>query len=118
MTLLFWIFAARLAIAAEMPQPTPALPYTDTNSVQALRNLEALSSRNPAKLGEAEGVEWAKAMFARIALLRLEGKEDRAAEVIAGCGPYCGKWGPGKEWPALKKWGCGRKKAPGFCQKP
>jgi hypothetical protein len=91
------------------------LPYTDTNSEVALRNLRTIGERDPASLSEAEGVEWVRARFAWVALLRLQGNEKGALAVFAGCGDACGKWGPSSEWAALKKWGCERKKEP-FCQ--
>lgn len=110
---LFLLFFAGIGLAsAETP-----LPYTDTNSVQALRNLEKISAKDPKKCSEAEGAEWARARFAWIALLRLEGKEKQALNVFSGCGKFCEKWGPEKEWPALKAWGCARIKDKEICKK-
>lgn len=98
-----------LALAAAPP------PYTDTNSEVALRNLSVIGAKDPATLSEAEGVEWVRARFAWIALLRLQGNEPAAVAVFAGCKDACAKWGPTSEWAALKKWGCAREKA-SFCK--
>lgn len=91
-----------------------ALNYTDTNSVQAARNLKQLTSQDPKTLREEEGVVWARARFAWVALLRLEGKDKEAEAVFAGCGNgkvnFCKKWGPEKEWKKMKAWGCARVK--------
>ncbi|MGZ3657946.1 MAG: hypothetical protein ACXVB9_10480 [Bdellovibrionota bacterium] len=107
---LLLIFRA-LAFAAG---PVVAPPYTDTNSEQALRNMRLICSRDPSALSEAEGVEWVRARFAWVALLRLQNKDKEAVEVFAGCTKVCEKWGPSSEWAALKKWGCARKRMP-FC---
>ncbi len=82
--------------------------YTDTNSVRALRILAKITAKDPATLSETEGAEWARARFAEIALLRLEGKVKEAAELFAGCGIYCEMWGALNEWPSLKAWGCSK----------
>ncbi len=84
-------------------------PITDTNSVQALRNIEAIAGKSPVKLNDPELGEWVRARFAWVALLRLEGKTEQARRVFEGCGTYCAKHGPSSEWKALKAWGCGRK---------
>jgi hypothetical protein len=91
---------------AQDPPPS----YTDRNSVQAARHLEAWASRQPEKLSETERGEWVRARFAWIALLRLEGKVPEALAAFEGCGTYCAKHGPSEEWKALKAWGCGKKK--------
>ncbi len=109
---LLWLAPVGLAESAE-----PLLTYTDTNSVQAKRNLEKIAGKDPATLNEAEGAEWARARFAWIALLRLEGKEKEARTVFSGCKKFCEKWGPEKEWPALKAWGCAREKSAESCKK-
>lgn len=93
-----------------------ALPYTDTNSVQALRNLKQIAGKSPKKLPEPELVEWVRARFAWIALLRLEGKVQDALKVFEGCESYCAKHGPSEEWKALRDWGCGKKKAAPPCR--
>jgi hypothetical protein len=85
------------------------LTYTDMSSEQALRNLSTIGSRDPTALSDAEGVEWVRARFAWVALLRLQGNESKALEVFAGCGKWCGKWGSSSEWAALKSWGCGKR---------
>jgi len=121
---LFWLGFLGTALAAG---PVPGgsgvdvpPPYTDTTSSQALRNLEKIGARDPAHLSEAEGVEWVRARFALVALLRLQGKEPEALEAFAGCKSYCAKWGPSSEWEALKKWGCHspRRKDAAPCRKP
>ena len=103
----FLLGAAALAVAPP--------PYTDTNSEVALRNLSAISAKDPGALSDSEGVEWVRARFAWIALLRLEGDEPAALAVFSGCKEACGKWGSTSEWAALKKWGCAREKA-SFCK--
>lgn len=116
-----------LAVAASLaradttpPRPAPAAetppPYTDTSSVEALRNMRKIGARDPAKLSDAEAVEWVRSRFAWIALLRLEGKDKEALGVFEGCRSYCGRWGPGAEWSAIRKWGCGRRPKSGPCR--
>lgn len=90
--------------------------FTETNSVQALRNLEAIGKNDPAKMKEPELVEWVRGRFAWIALLRLEGREKEAAEVFAGCAAYCARHGRSAEWKALKEWGCRKKKTAEPCK--
>lgn len=106
MSPLFAFLFLSAAFAAEEPAPS----YTDTNSVQALRTLEKITERSTKGLPDAELVEWVKARFARIALLRLEGRADEALAVFAGCAKVCEKHGSSEEWKALKAWGCGKKK--------
>ena len=93
------------------------LVYTDTNSVQARRNLEKILARDPRLIPEAEGVEWVRARFALIALLRLQGKESEALGVFEKCEEFCKKWGPTVEWDALVLWGCDRLKKAAVCRK-
>jgi hypothetical protein len=69
-------FLPIVVLAAEEPLP----PYTDMNSVQALRNLEKITERSTKGMPELELSEFVRARFARIALLRLEG---RSADAIA-----------------------------------
>lgn len=95
----------------------PSLAYTDTNSVQARRNLEKILLGNPASLSEVEGVEWVRARFALVALLRLQGNEKEALKVFRLCDVYCERWGPPTEWVALRRWGCGQAKDAEFCRK-
>ncbi len=103
----FWLLAVVFSFSSDAGD---SLPYTDTNSVQALRNLEKISEKNPEKMKDLELGEWVRARFAWIALLRLEGKEEEARKVFSGCSSYCAKHGPSGEWAALKAWGCGKKK--------
>ena len=105
--LLFWLGVADPAQGAG-PDSPPS--YTDVSSAEALRTLEKLCARDPAALRDDEGVEWAKARFAMVALLRLQGKDKEAMDAFAGCGSYCRKWGSSAEWKALRKWGCAKKK--------
>lgn len=107
----FWFLSA--AFAAEEPAPT----FTDTNSVQALRTLEKLTERSPKGLPDSELVEWVRARFARIALLRLEGRADEALKVFGGCAKVCEKHGSSEEWKALKSWGCRKNKGAAPCRK-
>lgn len=114
-----WLLLARaaflaLALAAEGGEAPP--PYTDMNSVQALRNLERITEKGPKGLPEAELAEWVRARFARIALLRLEGKTGEALKVFTGCAKVCEKHGPSEEWKALKEWGCTRVKGAEPCR--
>ena len=117
---LLFLFAL-LARAADKPSvslspaPEQAPSYTDTNSVEALRNLRKIDTKDPAKLSEAELVEWVRARFAWIALLRLQGKEKDALEVFAQSRRWCEKHGPSGEWRALKSWGCKRDSGLGPC---
>lgn len=99
------LFAALTVSAAEPPPPV----YTDLNSVQALRNLEKITEKSTKGLPESELVVWVRARFARIALLRLEGRPEEALAVFEGCVKLCEKHGPTEEWKALKEW-AGRKK--------
>lgn len=101
------------ALAAEEPLPS----YTDMNSVQALRNLEKITERPARGLSEAELMEWVRARFARIALLRLEGRTEEALGAFGGCGKLCEKHGPAEEWKTLKAWGCGKRKGAEPCGK-
>jgi hypothetical protein len=106
-------FLLSVAFAAEEPAPS----YTDTNSVQALRTLEKITERSSKGLPDEELVEWVRARFARIALLRLEGRADEALAVFAGCAKVCERHGSSEEWKALKAWGCGKKKGAAPCGK-
>jgi|GEM_PF-4557503 len=106
--------ALLLSLSALAQESVPS--YTDTNSVQALRNLEQIAGKNPKKLPDAELVEWVRARFAWIALLRLEGKIPEALKVFEGCEAYCVKHGPSEEWKALRAWGCGKSKAASPCR--
>lgn len=100
------LFLGLPAAAAEEASPS----YTDLNSVQALRNLEKLTNRPVKGLPESELVEWVRARFARIALLRLEGRPAEALAVFEGCAKLCEKHGPTEEWKALKAWAERKKK--------
>jgi len=75
----FLLGAAALAVAPP--------PYTDTNSEVALRNLSAISAKDPGALSDSEGVEWVRARFAWIALLRLEGDERAQGEALMPVAP-------------------------------
>jgi hypothetical protein len=86
-------------------------------SLVARRNMEKIAVRDPAKLSESELVEWTKARLAWIALSRLEGREDEALRLFAGCGKFCVAYAPDQEWAALKAWGCARKKNASPCRK-
>jgi hypothetical protein len=72
--------------------------------------MRVIGARDPARLSDAESVEWVRSRFAWVALLRLQGKDDEALEVFEGCRSYCKRWGPSGEWEALRKWACGRGK--------
>ncbi len=104
------------AMAAARPEePVPV--YTDINSVQALRNLEKITGRNPKGMAESELSAWVRARMARIALLRLEGRVEEALSVFGECGRYCEMHGPTEEWRALKSWGCGKRAKAAPCVK-
>ncbi len=108
--LLFLLFGT-LAFAEQAPN------YTDLNSVQARQAMEKLIAKDPAQLPEAERGEWARARFALVALLRMQGKDSEAVAVFSGCGITCEKWGPQNEWAPLKKWGCTKNKTAKPCKK-
>jgi len=107
--LCLWLSFSSLAL-----ESSPS--YTDTNSVQALRFLQAAAGKNPKHLTDPELAEWVRARFALIALLRLEGKNAEAIEAFENCGKLCAKHGPSGEWKALKVWGCLKKKNADPCR--
>jgi len=110
---MFWVgLSAAFAAGPDVPPS-----YTDMPSATSLRNLKKIGARDPAALGEAEKIEWVRARFAWVGLLRLQGKGDEALRVFDGCGLTCENWGPAAEWAALKKWGCARNKDAAPCGK-
>ena len=100
---------ALLFVLLALPAAGGELPYTDLPSETALRNLEKIGARDPAKLPEAEASEWVRSRFAWVALLRMQGREKEALEVFGGCKGYCAKLGSQAEWAALRRWACGKK---------
>jgi hypothetical protein len=100
-----------LALAA------PDQPYVNTTSVQADQKMQRIASKDPSKLPEPEKIEWVRARLAWIALRRLEGREAEAVRLFEGCGRYCGKYGPEKEWEKVRDWGCRKNKKALPCQK-
>ncbi len=114
------LIVAFSAWAGDSPAPRKGdepLPYTNTESERALRNMQKIGAKDPSGLNDTDGEEWVRSRFAWVALLRLEGKDEEAADVFAGCGTYCGKWGPSLEWGGLKKWGCARRPDSVPCRK-
>lgn len=106
-----------LALSARASAAEPPLPYTDTTSERALHNMQKLGAKDPRTLSAEDGIEWVRSRFAWVALLRLEGKDQEAADVFAGCGNTCAKLGSSSEWGALKKWGCARRPDSVPCQR-
>jgi hypothetical protein len=105
--MLFWLLVSALAAAA----PEQASLYIEGNAVQSARTLESICAKDFKSLAaEAEQLEWVKARLAWISLERLRGQEAEALKIFAGCGNYCEKHAPEREWRSLKAWACGKKK--------
>jgi hypothetical protein len=82
--------------------------YVNTNNVDARRQLEEISAKDPGTLPEPERLKWAKARLAWIALDRLEGREEEALKLFRDCFETCGTYAPAGEFRALLAWGCPR----------
>jgi len=107
-SLLFWSTAVFSASS------TPV--YVNNLSIQAASAMEKIASRDPKKLqSELELREWARARLAWIALKRLQGRDTEAIVIFEGCGEFCQKHGPEKEWLAQKEWGCQKKREANPC---
>lgn len=107
-SLLFW------SIAVCSASSTPL--YVNNLSTQATFAMEKIASSNPKTLqSELELREWAKARLAWIALKRLQGRDSEAMLIFEGCGEFCQKYGPEKEWRAQKSWGCQKKREANPC---
>jgi hypothetical protein len=93
----------------EAPALAQSPNYTDVNQIEAARALEKVAGKPlSGKAGEAEQVEWVRARMAWIALERLQGQEEKALKIFAGCGGYCERHSPEKEWKALRTWACAK----------
>jgi hypothetical protein len=101
-----------LLLRGAVPAGAGELPrYVNNLSFPAEQAMEKIASRKPKEIhSEAEWVDWARARLAWVALRRLQGRERDALRVFAGCGSYCEKYGPEKEWEAEKRWGCPKKR--------
>ena len=105
------LFLSALGWAAE------PVGYLNAVSVQAEKQMQQLASRDPAKLSQNEKIDWARARMAWVDLLRLQGRDEEALQVFAGCLGYCEKFGGEKEWKPMLAWGCGKKPDSKPCKK-
>lgn len=102
-------FLSFLLVTPAFGQDAPV--YVNKNSTEAGLVMKKIADKDPKTLSsETELVEWARARLAWVSLSRLLGREKEALTIFEECGDVCGKYGPEKEWAAVKEWGCQKKR--------
>lgn len=92
------------------PPPEPGA-YVNVLSVEAVRAMEKIAGKDPASLHEAAELgEWARARLAWVSLARLQGREEEALRIFAGCRQVCREHGPAAEWTTARTWACAKRK--------
>lgn len=108
MFLLLLLFAA----SARADAPAKQLfsdPGVDARSIEAERTLARIAGAEISSLKTKEEKEkWAGARLAWIALSRLQGRDEEAMKIFAGCEKLCRDFGSKAEWKAAVAWSCGR----------
>ncbi len=64
---------------------------------------------------EGEKRSFATASLAKIALLRLQGREQEALQVFRKCDGSCRKFGSVKEWDSVNLWACSKEEKSASC---
>ncbi len=55
---------------------------------------------------EGDRRNFSKAILAKTALLRLQGRESEALKILEKCDQRCQKYGSAEEWAGIKDWAC------------